>query len=199
MSIRRPVMKTCAPSLTNRSAAANRIPVVPPWILHLQRESKGLTAPDCSRQSRTERIRKRSHRLIVVENIAAEATHAREARALRQDSRKHGSETDSAPIVGDHKSELSGIRIGVTNEASFRNERRELTRSAIVDLCDECNVSTIIEHRELVQEVLRELLDRTVKSKPKGRARQRHKECPQGIQIRRPDRADRNESRVVEL
>ncbi len=133
--------------------------------LHLQREPQGLTAPDCSRQSRTERMRKASHRLIVVQYIAAEATHAREARALRQDSREHRSETDSAPTVGDHKSELSAIRIGVTNEASFRNERR----------------------------------DRTVKSKPKSRARQRRKEGPQRIQIRRQDRTDRNESRAVEL
>src|SRR5258708_6132385 len=129
--------------------------------LHLQREPQGLTAPDCSRQSRTERMRKASHRLIVVQYIAAEATHAREARALRQDSREHRSETDSAPTVGDHKSELSAIRIGVTNEASFRNERRESTRRAM-DLGDECNVSTMIDHRELVQEVLREFVHRTV-------------------------------------
>jgi hypothetical protein len=128
-------------------------------------------------------MRKGSHRLIVLKYIAAQATHAREARALRQDSRKHRSETDSAPIVGDHKSELSGFRIGVTNEASFRNERRDLTRNAIEDLGDECDVSALVDHRELAQEGLRELADRAVKSQPTRRARECCEKCPQCIQI----------------
>jgi len=154
-----------------------------PSILHFQRKSNGLTAADCPRQSRTERTPQTSHCLVVLEHIAAEATHARESRALRQDSRKHRSEADSAPIVGDHKSELSGIRVGVTNEASFRNERRWLTRGTILDFGDERNVSTRVDHREFAQQVLRELADRAVKSQPTCRARQRRKECPKCIQV----------------
>jgi hypothetical protein len=69
-------------------------------ISHLQRESNGLNAPYSSRQPRAERMRKAAHRLVVLEHIAAQATHACKSRVLRQDSRQRGSETDPAPLLG---------------------------------------------------------------------------------------------------
>jgi hypothetical protein len=143
-------------------------------------------------------MREASHRLIVIEYIAAEATYARESRTLAQDSRERRSETDSAPIVRDYESELGGFRVGATNVASFRNERCGRINSAIVDLGDERNMS-MVDHRELAQEVLGELADRAMKSQPACLARQRCEEIPQCLQVRRQDRADRNVPRVVEL
>jgi hypothetical protein len=119
---------------------------------------------------------------------------ARESRALHQDSRKHGSETDSAPIIGDHKGELGGFRVGAANKAGFRND---LTGSAM-ELGDERNMSTLVDRRELAQKLLRKLIDRAEKSKPKGCARQRRKKSPQCVQIGRQDRTNRYVSRVVE-
>src|SRR5882757_9534591 len=108
--------------------------------------------------------------------------YACESRALRQDSYKHRSETISAPIVGHDKSKLSCFRTGVAYEASFRNERRELTCSPMY-LGNDCNVSAWLDHRELVQQALRDLIGRAVKSKPKGRARQRCEEFSKWTQI----------------
>src|ERR1700676_1962241 len=83
--------------------------------------------------------------------------------------------------------------------ASFRNERCRLIHSGIVGLGDERNVSTMVDHRELAQDVLRQLVDRAMKSQPTRRVRQRCEECPYCVQIRRKNRANRNVSRVVAL
>jgi hypothetical protein len=120
---------------------------------------------------RVERFREALHRFVVREDVAAHATDTHEPRALSQDLREHGSEPDSAPTVSDYQSELGGFRIVVTNEACFRNERCGSIRGEIVIFGDERNMSTIIDRCERAQELLREFVDRTVKSKSHGRPR----------------------------
>jgi len=144
-------------------------------------------------------MRKSPHRLIILEHIAAEAAHAGNSRVLRQDSCKRRSETGPAPIVGDYQSNFGCFRVGATNVASFRNERCGLIHGGIVDLRDERNVCTMVDHRELAQDMLRELVDRAVKSQPTRCTRQRREECPECVQIRRKDRTNRNVPRVVEF
>jgi hypothetical protein len=116
-----------------------------------------------------------------------------------QDSRKRRSETDSSPIIGDYKRELGGFRILVTNVASFRNERRGLIESAIMDFGDEGNMGSIVDHRKLPQEGLRKFIDGDMKSQPARCVRQRREECPQRIKVGRKDRSDRDLARVIEL
>ena len=139
------------------------------------------------------------HSLVLLEHIAAKATHTGESGTLSQDPRQHRSETDSAPIVGDHERELGGIRVCATNITSFRHERRGLIHGAIMKLSDERNMRTRVGRRELPQELLREFIDRAVKSQSACCARQRCKECPQRIQIGRLDPSDGDPSRIIEL
>jgi hypothetical protein len=144
-------------------------------------------------------MRQTSHRLIVLEYVAPQATHACKSRSPRQESGKRRPETDSLPIVGDYKREFGRFRVCVSDVASFRNERHGLINCAIMDLGDESNMSTIIGHRKLPQELLRKFIDGVVKSQPARRLRQRREKRPQGIQIRRKNPSDRDLSRVIEL
>ena len=88
------------------------------------------------------------------------------SRALRQNLREYGSESDSAPGLSDYQCELGGVRIVVADKASLRNQRCGSGRDEIVSLGDERNMSTIIAGRERAQEWLREFVDGTVESKP---------------------------------
>ena len=56
------------------------------------------------------------------------------------------------------------FRSCIPRVASFRNERRGLINSAIMGFGDETNMSAIIGHRKLPQELLREFIDGVVKS-----------------------------------
>ena len=109
------------------------------------------------------------NRVVVRERLAPQTLHARPAGMTQQSSHQRGAEADSAPTLGDYKSEFGRIRTRAPNEASLGNEKRGIICGPSVRLGDEPDVLTLVELCELPQQPLGHLLYRSVESRPAGR------------------------------